>query len=73
MTEKNIVGTICYEYEDFEEVIKMLTSGQLVVPDYITKKIYLDDIVKEGFGTLTGPEKKKHVKIIVTPDKELLK
>ncbi|MDF2884758.1 MAG: theronine dehydrogenase-like Zn-dependent dehydrogenase, partial [Clostridiaceae bacterium] len=35
-------------------------------------KIHLDDIVEEGFGALTGPEKKKHVKILVTPDKELL-
>jgi len=28
--------------------------------------------VDEGFGALTGPEKKKHVKIMVTPDEDLL-
>jgi len=39
---------------------------------YITKKILLEDIVEEGFGALTDPEKKKHVKILVTPNKTLL-
>ena len=39
---------------------------------YITKKVYIDDIAKEGFDTLTGPEKKSQVKIIVTPDKSLM-
>ena len=49
-----------------------MNDGRIKAEGYITKKIHLDDIVEEGFGTLTGPEKKKHVKILVTPDKELL-
>ncbi|MCD8088955.1 MAG: 2,3-butanediol dehydrogenase [Oscillospiraceae bacterium] len=72
MSEKNIVGSICYNGPDFEEVIDLLSSGRLSVPGYITKRVYLDDIVKEGFATLTGPEKKAQVKILVTPERALL-
>ncbi|SHE30846.1 2,3-butanediol dehydrogenase [Clostridium fallax] len=70
-TEKKIVGTIAYRNE-FPAVIAQMADGRIKATEYITKKISLDDIVEEGFGTLTGPEKKKHVKILVTPDKSLL-
>lgn len=72
LTEKNIIGTICY-CDEFPEVIKLVAEGKIVTDGLVTKKIHLDDIVKEGFETLTGPEKKKQVKILVTPEKELLK
>jgi (R,R)-butanediol dehydrogenase/meso-butanediol dehydrogenase/diacetyl reductase len=72
LTEKNIVGTICYNNEDFPEVISLIAEGKINTDGLITKKIYLDDITSEGFETLTGPDKKKHVKIIVSPDKSLL-
>jgi (R,R)-butanediol dehydrogenase/meso-butanediol dehydrogenase/diacetyl reductase len=72
LTEKNVAGTICYKDEDFIEVIDLIAEGKINTDGLITKKIHLDDIVTEGFATLTGPEKKKQVKIIVTPEKELL-
>lgn len=71
MTEKKIVGSICY-CNDFPSTIAMMGDNRIKADGYITKKIYIDDIVKEGFGTLTGPDKKAQVKIIVTPDKSLL-
>ncbi|WP_332841761.1 zinc-binding dehydrogenase [Paraclostridium bifermentans] len=70
-TEKKIVGTLAYRHE-FPATMAQMNDGRIKAEGYITKKIHLDDIVEEGFGTLTGPEKKKHVKILVTPDKELL-
>ncbi len=70
-TEKKLVGTIAY-YNEFPETIKLIADRRINTEGFITKKIYLDNIVEEGFGTLTGPEKKEHVKIIVTPDKSLL-
>lgn len=70
-SEKNVVGTIAYRHE-FPATIAQMSDGRVKADGYITKKIALDDIVKEGFGALTGPEKKMHVKIIVTPDKTLL-
>lgn len=66
-TEKKIIGTIAYRHE-FPAAISILNSGRIKTDGYITKKIRLDDIVKKGFETLTGPEKKKQVKILVTPD-----
>ncbi|SFD22533.1 2,3-butanediol dehydrogenase [Clostridium uliginosum] len=70
-TEKKIVGTLAYRHE-FPATIAQMNDGRIKAEGYITKKIHLDDIVEEGFGALTGPEKKKHVKILVTPDKNLL-
>jgi (R,R)-butanediol dehydrogenase/meso-butanediol dehydrogenase/diacetyl reductase len=49
-----------------------MNDGRINTDGYITKRIALEDIVKEGFETLTGSEKKKQVKILVTPDKSLL-
>ena len=72
LTEKNIVGSICYSGNDFEDVIKLLSEGKIKVPGYVTKKVGLNDIVTDGFGTLTGPDKKAHIKILVTPEEELL-
>jgi (R,R)-butanediol dehydrogenase / meso-butanediol dehydrogenase / diacetyl reductase len=63
--------TICY-CDDFPAAIAMMADGRIKADGYITKRIALDDIVKEGFNTLTGPDKKAQVKIIVTPDKSLL-
>jgi (R,R)-butanediol dehydrogenase/meso-butanediol dehydrogenase/diacetyl reductase len=70
-TEKKIVGTLAYRHE-FPATIAQMSDGRIKAEGYITEKISLEDIVEKGFGALTGPEKKKHVKIIVTPDKSLL-
>lgn len=72
LTEKNVVGSICYNGSDFDEVIALLDSGKIQIPGYVTKKILLDDINKEGFDVLTSPAKKAQVKILVTPEKALL-
>ena len=50
----------------------MMADGRIKANGYITKRVALDDIVTEEFGTLTGLDKKAQVKIIVTPNKSLL-
>ena len=70
-SEKKVMGSLVYRHE-FPATIAQMGEGRIKAEGYITKKIVLDDIVKEGFGALTGPEKKTHVKILVTPDKSLL-
>ncbi len=70
-TEKKLVGTLAYRHE-FPAAIAQMSDNRIKAEGYITKKIHLDDINTEGFDTLTGPDKKKHVKILVTPDKSLL-
>jgi (R,R)-butanediol dehydrogenase/meso-butanediol dehydrogenase/diacetyl reductase len=72
LTEKSIIGSLIYNGNDFDTVVQMLADGRIKAKGYITKRILLDDFVPEGLETLAGPEKKKHVKIIVTPDRSLL-
>jgi (R,R)-butanediol dehydrogenase/meso-butanediol dehydrogenase/diacetyl reductase len=69
--EKRVVGSIAY-CNDFPQVIDLLGSGKIPATGFITKKIALSDLIEEGFKTLTGPEKKKQVKILVTPESSLL-
>ncbi|MDD2206288.1 MAG: 2,3-butanediol dehydrogenase [Aminobacterium sp.] len=69
--EKKVVGTIAYRHL-FPAAITMLADGRIKGDGWITKKVALENIVEEGFGTLTGPEKKKQVKVLVTPDSSLL-
>jgi len=70
--ELRIVGTNLSSFNDYESVVKMLCDGRMKADYYVTKRIYLDDLVEEGYGALLGPERKDHVKILVTPEKELL-
>ena len=72
LSEKSIVGSIIYTGNDFDTVIKMLDDGRIPAKGYVTKRVALEDIVDEGFKVLAGPEKKEHVKILVTPDRALL-
>lgn len=69
--EKKIVGTMGYR-NNYPTTITHMNNGNIKTEGWITKKIHLDDIVEEGFETLCGPDKKNHVKILVTPDKSLL-
>lgn len=71
-SEKRVVGTIAYRHE-FPATIAQMADGRIKAEGYITAKVALDDIVEKGFGALTGPEKKSHVKILVTPDASLLR
>lgn len=69
--EKKIVGTLAYRHE-FPSVIALMNDERIKAEGWITKRIALEDVVEEGFKTLIGPDKKSHVKILVTPDKSLL-
>lgn len=69
--EKKIVGTMGYR-SNYPSTIALMSNGKIKTEGWITKKVHLNDIVKEGFETLSGIEKKEHVKILVTPDRSLL-
>jgi (R,R)-butanediol dehydrogenase/meso-butanediol dehydrogenase/diacetyl reductase len=71
-SEKRVVGSIVY-HDEFPATIAKLADGAIKAEGYVTARIGLDDIVEKGFGALTGPEKKSHVKILVTPDRSLLR
>ncbi|WP_414055442.1 2,3-butanediol dehydrogenase [Macrococcus equi] len=58
-----ITSTIAYSRASYQQTIDLLGSGQLDTENTITKEIELDEIVTEGFETLTND--KSQVKILV--------
>lgn len=65
LREITIKGVIGYRHV-FPEVIKLIDSKQLAVERLITKKINLDDIIKEGFeALLSNPSE---IKILIDID-----
>ncbi|MFF5400597.1 2,3-butanediol dehydrogenase [Peribacillus butanolivorans] len=62
--EKKINSSLGYRH-NFQEVIELLASGKINGNKLITKKIYIEDIVKKGFEKLKND--KSQCKILVTP------
>ena len=60
--EIKIQGTICY-LRKFPAALQMLSDGRINAEPVITKRIFLDDLIGEGYEVMLGPEKKKHSKI----------
>jgi len=70
--EKKIIGVHGYDTSNFEMSFSLINEGRLDVKKLVTNKIYLENIVEDGFEELAQrPE--KNIKILVTPDKKLLK
>jgi (R,R)-butanediol dehydrogenase/meso-butanediol dehydrogenase/diacetyl reductase len=65
MSEVRLVGSICY-VRDHPATITLLRDGRIDAAPFITKRIRLDDIVKEGFLELIE-HKDRHAKILVQP------
>ncbi|KAF2096105.1 GroES-like protein [Rhizodiscina lignyota] len=65
--EKKLLGGICYTYEDFEAVIKAMSSGKIPFEQMITAVVPLSNAVDGGFEELVR-NKAKHVKILIQPD-----
>jgi (R,R)-butanediol dehydrogenase/meso-butanediol dehydrogenase/diacetyl reductase len=62
MREITINGIVCYRHI-FPEVIKLIDSKQMDVERLITRKIKLDDIVKDGFEALVSDP--SEIKILI--------
>jgi len=65
--EITIKGIICYRHI-FPEVIKLIDSKQMDVERIITKKIKLDDIVKDGFELLLSDPSEIKILIDIASD-----
>lgn len=67
-----IVCSMVYTEEDFRETVEAFVKKEFDgVARMVTSRITLEDIVEKGFEALVH-EKEKHIKILVTPRKELL-
>ena len=65
MREISIKGIVGYRHI-FPEVIKLIDTKQMDVERIITKKIKLDDIVKDGFEVLSSDP--SQIKILIDID-----
>ncbi|HHY67697.1 2,3-butanediol dehydrogenase [Kyrpidia sp.] len=63
--ERTVMGILAYRHI-FPEVIQLIANKQFKAEELITKKISLDQIVKEGFEALV--KQKSQVKIVVQPN-----
>ena len=66
MTEKQIMGSIIYQREDFAEAISILERGGVDLAHHVTSEVPLRDIVTRGFLPLSE-SKAEHIKIQVMP------
>lgn len=63
--ERSIRGIICY-CNDFPAVLKLMEKGYFKAEDFVTKRIPLKDVVREGFDVLMAD--KSQIKILVSPN-----
>ncbi|KAI0205179.1 dehydrogenase [Astrocystis sublimbata] len=64
LSEKKLIGSLCYRKSDFNNVIKALHEGRLRPEAMVTSKVPLNRVVEDGFEALTN-EREKHIKVIV--------
>jgi (R,R)-butanediol dehydrogenase / meso-butanediol dehydrogenase / diacetyl reductase len=66
LAEKQIIGSLIYQRQDFADAIRVLAAGGIDRQRHITSEISLIDIVNQGFLPLSE-HKAEHVKIQVLP------
>jgi (R,R)-butanediol dehydrogenase/meso-butanediol dehydrogenase/diacetyl reductase len=66
LAEKQIIGSLIYQRQDFAEALAILTAGGVDRGRHITAALPLRDIVTQGFIPLSE-DKAAHIKIQVDP------
>jgi len=66
--EWDVKGALCYYYDEYPMVLEFMRKGLLPAKEMITKKISIDDFVKEGIEVLLDPKRNTEVKILVKPE-----
>ena len=66
IAEKQIMGSIIYQRQDFAEAIDIVAAGGVDLPRHVTAEVALRDIVTHGFVPLSE-NKAEHIKIQVFP------
>lgn len=67
LSEKRLMGGLCFTDEDFRAVIGALEDGSLVADGMVTAVVPLEDAVRGAFEEL-AVRREKHVKILVQPN-----
>jgi len=66
--ELNMLGIWAYHVYDFPKAMGLVAAGKFPVSKVITKKIRIENVVKEGFESLITDKEGKESKIIVSLD-----
>jgi (R,R)-butanediol dehydrogenase/meso-butanediol dehydrogenase/diacetyl reductase len=69
-TEKEIIGSIAYDQDDVEEVVRLISSGALKTQPLISGVIGLDEVIDVGFQRMMAPTK-DIFRILVAPSGEM--
>jgi len=65
--EKSIITSQGY-VDEFPAAIAFLADGRVNAKPLFTAKIKLDDVIEKGIEELTGEQRLKHLKILVSPE-----
>jgi (R,R)-butanediol dehydrogenase/meso-butanediol dehydrogenase/diacetyl reductase len=66
LSEKQILGSLIYQRQDFADAIAILAAGRIDTRRHITAELPLQDIVTRGFIPLSE-RKAEHIKIQIAP------
>ncbi len=68
LREIDLIGSLSHIYdEDFRQAVDLIADGRVDAASLITHRIALDDVVDQGFGALTGPQRERTLKVLVSP------
>ncbi|KAK2735917.1 hypothetical protein FQN57_001057 [Myotisia sp. PD_48] len=67
LTEKRLMGSLCYNDEDIQAVINALADGSLVADGLVTSIVPLEETVNGVFEELVN-RRENHVKILIQPN-----
>lgn len=69
--EKEIIGTVSHAFDrEYKWAVQFLLDGRVDTHPIITDRIYIEDAVEKGFKRLQ--QDRNQIKILVTPQKQLL-
>ena len=67
-TETELIGSLGYQQEDIEEVVRLVASGAIKTTPLISDIISLDEVIDVGFARMMAPTK-DIFRILVAPSK----
>ena len=55
--EAEVIGSLAYQHQDVEEVVRMISSGVLKTSPLVSDRIGLEDVLEKGFQRMMEPTK----------------
>ena len=66
--EAEVIGSLAYQQQDVEEVVRMISSGVLKTSPLVSDRIGLEDVLEKGFQRMMEPTKDVF-RILVAPSR----